>query len=65
MKPNGYHPQQAVAVDPAPLLLSASGDHAVYWLGSDKPAAFRCNAYLLISGDDDLLVDPGRVYMFE
>ena len=65
MEPNGYHPQQAAAVDPTPLLLSASGDHAVYWLGSDKPAAFRCNAYLLVSGDDALLVDPGGVDMFE
>ena len=40
--------------------------HAVYWLGHDEPSAFRTNAYLIVDGDQALLVDPGnRAYFAE
>jgi flavorubredoxin len=34
-------------------------DHAVFWLGITDETAFRCNAYMIIDGDQALLVDPG------
>lgn len=35
------------------------GDHAVYWVGSEEPSPFRCNAYLIVDGDRHILMDPG------
>ena len=37
----------------------AEGDHAVYWVGSEEPSPFRCNAYLVVDGDHRVLIDPG------
>lgn len=44
--------------DPTPLF--QSGDHAIYWLGITEETAFRCNAYLVVDGDEAILVDPGN-----
>ena len=35
------------------------GDHAVYWVGSEEPSPFRCNAYLIVDGEHRILLDPG------
>ncbi len=35
------------------------GDHAVYWVGSEEPSPFRCNAYLVVDGEHRILMDPG------
>jgi len=42
----------------APVCLH-DGDHAVYWVGSEEPSPFRCNAYLIVDGDHRILIDPG------
>ena len=36
-----------------------SESHSIYWLGVESKTAFRCNTYLVVSGDEALLVDPG------
>lgn len=41
-----------------PVLLY-SGDHQVYWVGSEEASPFRCNAYLIVDGDVRVLFDPG------
>ncbi len=42
-----------------PTLLCNQDGHKVYWLGINHQTAFRCNAYLIHSGDHYVLVDPG------
>lgn len=39
--------------------------HEIYWLGIDNETAFRCNAYLIKSGDEAIIVDPGSREFFE
>ena len=34
-------------------------DHAVYWLGFNEDTVFRCNTYLIVDGDEAIVVDPG------
>ncbi len=34
-------------------------DYQVFWLGIDNETAFRCNVYLIKSGNEALIVDPG------
>lgn len=37
----------------------------VYWVGFyDKPANFHCNPYLIVDGDEAVLIDPGSVPHF-
>jgi flavorubredoxin len=44
-----------------PVRLDGGGKgHAVYWLGNAEPSAFRTNAYLIVDGDQALLIDPGN-----
>ena len=40
-------------------------DHKIYWLGIDNETAFRCNVYLIKSGDEAFVVDPGSRGFFE
>lgn len=40
-------------------------DYEIFWLGIDNETAFRCNVYLIKSGDEALLVDPGSRGFFE
>lgn len=42
-----------------PVILFESERHAIYWLGVYDPTAFRCNTYLVRSGDTGVLIDPG------
>jgi len=42
-----------------PTLLYQREGHAVYWLGITEDTVFRCNVYLIIDGDEAILVDPG------
>lgn len=45
--------------------LYKNGEHEIYWLGIDNETAFRCNAYLIKSGDEAIIVDPGSREFFE
>jgi len=42
-----------------PTELFRRGEHAIYWIGLHEDAKFRCNNYLLTSGDRAILIDPG------
>ncbi len=49
-----------------PVALYRSPDHSVYWVGSQEDTPFRCNAYLIVSGDVRILFDPGsKMHHFE
>jgi len=48
-----------------PVLLYDSDSHKVAWVGSVEPTLFRCNAYLVMSGEVNLLIDPGGLQHFE
>ena len=48
---------------PTPLFLDK--EHAIYWLGVDEDAIFRCNVYLLVDRGEILLIDPGSRACFE
>ena len=43
-----------------PVLLYCHDGHQIYWLGIPEHTAFRSNTYLLKSGDQALLFDPGH-----
>jgi len=49
----------------SPTLLFKKGDYEIYWLGIDNETAFRCNVYLIKSGDECILVDPSSKIFFE
>lgn len=42
-----------------PTVLFQSGSHTVYWLGIDQETPFRCNVYLIVDGNQAILIDPG------
>ncbi len=42
-----------------------SEDYQVFWLGIDNETAFRCNVYLIKSGNEALIIDPGSRTFFE
>ncbi|MDQ6976161.1 MAG: MBL fold metallo-hydrolase, partial [Mariprofundaceae bacterium] len=44
-----------------PTLLFEQKNHAIYWLGVTDHTAFRCNAYLICSGEHHILIDPGSI----
>lgn len=48
----------------SPTVLFENAGHAVYWLGIDSETAFRCNAYLIVDGQEVILVDPGSRSFF-
>lgn len=45
--------------------LYENGEHKIYWLGIDNETAFRCNAYLIKSQNEAIIVDPGSREFFE
>lgn len=55
-------PQLEFFVDPLPIGDPSDsrdlGD-GIYWIGVDTQDAFRCNPYLIIDGDEAVLIDPG------
>jgi flavorubredoxin len=42
-----------------PTPLFHDDQHAVYWLGIPEDSAFRCNSYLIVDGQEAIIVDPG------
>jgi flavorubredoxin len=48
-----------------PIVLYEEENHKIYWLGIVEDSAFRCNVYLIQSGDDLIIVDPGDRASFE
>ena len=56
----------AIAPDTShPVLLFQQEDHRVYWLGTAGRTAFRCNTYLIVDGEEGMLVDPGACFAFD
>ncbi len=43
-----------------PIKLFQQQDHSIYWLGISETTAFRSNTYLIQSGKQALLIDPGH-----
>ncbi|MBT3308953.1 MAG: MBL fold metallo-hydrolase [Gammaproteobacteria bacterium] len=51
---------QQVAINPTGVTpLYQSDAHSIYWVGVAEESAFRCNVYLIVDGDEVILVDPG------
>lgn len=48
-----------------PTVLFQRENHAIYWLGITDQTAFRCNVYLIIDGDEVIIIDPGSRSFFE
>jgi len=48
-----------------PILLFKEDDYEIYWLGLNQDSAFRVNVYLIKSGDEAVIVDPGNRNFFE
>ena len=42
-----------------PVLLSNIDNHQIYWVGIDDDTAFRCNVYLIVDGNEYIIIDPG------
>lgn len=60
---NGNHISTYREVTPdsyQPVLLYEQDDHRIFWLGIPEHKAFRSNTYLVQSGDQALLFDPGH-----
>lgn len=49
----------AVLDSDGPVRLFDRDGHSVWWVGSQENTPFRCNAYLIVDGDQALLFDPG------
>ncbi|PVV18697.1 MAG: hypothetical protein B6D74_16010 [gamma proteobacterium symbiont of Ctena orbiculata] len=64
----GNHIAEYRYVDPDtknPVLLYSDEVHEIYWLGIPEHTAFRSNIYLIKSGEEALIVDPGHQAYFE
>jgi len=48
-----------------PILLFSENDYKIYWLGLNQDSAFRVNVYLVQSGDEAIIIDPGNRNFFE
>ncbi len=47
------------------VMLYEADEHQIYWLGIQEYTAFRSNVYLIKSGDQAIIVDPGHRAFFE
>ncbi|MCP4298098.1 MAG: MBL fold metallo-hydrolase [Proteobacteria bacterium] len=47
------------------ILLFSENNHEVYWLGIPEDTAFRSNTYLIKSGDEAIIFDPGHRAYFD
>jgi flavorubredoxin len=56
---NRVHELAAADVDLSQPVELWSGEHSVYWVGSQEASAFRCNSYLIVDGEHRILIDPG------
>ncbi|MCP4657587.1 MAG: MBL fold metallo-hydrolase [bacterium] len=54
-----FHELATGEIDYSRPVALRTGEHSVYWVGSQEESAFRCNAYLLVDGDFRILIDPG------
>lgn len=52
-------------VEDKPVLLYQCAGHAIYWLGISEETAFRCNTYLILDGQQGIVVDPGGRQYFK
>jgi len=48
-----------------PILLFKEDDYEIYWLGLNQESAFRVNVYLVKSGEEAVIIDPGNRNFFE
>lgn len=48
-----------------PTMLFSGERHAIYWLGTPTDTAFRSNTYLLVSGHEAFVIDPGGRDVFD
>ncbi len=48
-----------------PVLFFGHEEHEIYWLGIQEHTAFRSNIYLIKSGNQAIIVDPGHRAYFE
>ena len=48
-----------------PTQLFKDDSHAVYWLGVPEDSAFRCNTYMVVDGQEAIIIDPGGRSAFE
>lgn len=49
----------------SPILLFERNEHRVYWLGLYEDTIFRCNIYLIVDGEEAVLVDPGGIGFYD
>lgn len=49
---------------PCPVFYN-DAHHTIYWLGIPEDTAFRCNTYLIVSGEEAILFDPGSRAYFD
>jgi methyl-accepting chemotaxis protein/flavorubredoxin len=69
---NGKHKAKSsnleIFIDPLPVGdpkdIRDLGD-GIYWVGVDTQDAFRCNPYLIVDGDEAVLIDPGGLLSAE
>lgn len=47
-----------------PVLLFEEGNHKIFWVGISNETAFRCNVYLIVDGEEAIVVDPGSRSFF-
>jgi len=47
------------------VLLIDEGDHKIYWVGTTSEKALRSNIYLIIDGEEGLIIDCGAHGQFE
>ena len=55
----------SVELSGKPVLLYEETDYKVYWMGVPEENAFRTNVYLIVSGDECIIVDPGSRPYFD
>lgn len=67
-KPGATLPTLEIFVDPLPIgdpKDSRDLGDGIYWVGTDTQDAFRCNPYLIVDGDESVLIDPGGLLTAE
>lgn len=64
-QPNFYLDSKTKPWALQPSLLAENGPHRIYWLGMPDNDAFRCNSFLVVDGEEALLIDPGSILHFD
>lgn len=55
---------ETIGIPDKPLLLFSDNDYSIYWMGNIEDNAFRTNIYLIIDGEECIIVDPGSTMYF-